>query len=60
MSKDEKLKKLKVEVERLGERAQRKQEISKLRPNDADNDSDLDMLLSSIKAKIGIMHLYKQ
>jgi hypothetical protein len=46
-------------VEKLSERAKRKEEISKLNPQGKNSEADLDVLLSSIKAKIGIMHLYR-
>ena len=60
IEKGQKLDQLKVEVDKLSERAKRKHEISKLKNNTIENDTDMELLLSSIKAKIGIMHLYKQ
>lgn len=59
MEKSDKLDQLKLEVEKLNERAKRKQEIAKLKPGSVEDEGDLEVLLSSIKAKIGIMHLYK-
>lgn len=55
----DKLEQLQVEVEKLSERVKRHEEMARVSPGGREDDTDLGMLLSSIKVKIGIMQLYK-
>ena len=48
-----------MEVDKLNERTKWKEEMDKLKPGQKDDDGELEVLLSSIKAKIGIMSLYR-
>lgn len=54
------MEKLKVEVEKLNEKAERKDQIGKLAKSKRQEEEDIDGLLNSIKAKVGIIELYKK
>jgi ParB-like chromosome segregation protein Spo0J len=44
----------------MGEKAKRKQQMDKLKNRRQKDEDDLDELLSSIKAKVGIMEIYSK
>lgn len=54
------MEKLKIEVEKMTEKAERKNQIVKHIKKEKEGDEDIDNLLSSIKAKVSIIELYKK
>lgn len=54
------MEKLKIEVEKMSEKAQRKNQIVKHVKKSKQEDEDIDNLLNSIKAKVSIIELYKK
>ena len=57
---NDKVEKLKIEVEKMAEKAERKNQVVRHIKKEKEGDEDIDNLLSSIKAKVSIIELYKK